>query len=334
MTRSHLFTASRARKAARIHPLLLLGGIVTADKHRVVVIGAGHMGTAIIAGLQEKDAELRVDVVEIAAPRVRLIGERFGITARSRYEARPGDTVILAVQPQQFEGFAAASPDGVFASEGALLISVMAGVGIASMTSLLGTPKVIRAIPNTPSEVSQGMTVMCCAPAVTEVEAERAEYLLSAVGRVLTVADEALIDDATALCGGGPAFVAYLADGLADFAVKAGFDPAQARLMACQVLRGTADLMESTGREAEELCREVMTPGGTTEQGVFHLRERGVRDALVEALRRSANRSRELGGTGQSGPRKAAGGGGRRAGTTAAGGLPPTDPTGRSGAKA
>ncbi|MEU0007978.1 pyrroline-5-carboxylate reductase [Streptomyces sp. NPDC006314] len=265
--------------------------------HRAVVIGAGHMGTAIIAGLREKAPELPLDVVEIAESRIRLMREEFGIRTRSHYEPQPGDTVILAVQPQQFQEFAAAQRDGAF--KDALVVSVMAGVGIAAITSLLGTSRVVRAIPNTPSQVSQGMTVVCPGADVTRAERERAERVLSVIGRVLTTADEALIDDATALCGGGPAFVAHIADAFAGFAVKAGFHPDQARLMVCQVLRGTADLLESTGRDPQELCREVTTPGGTTERGLSHMREQGLRDVLVEALGRSANRSRELGAIGR-----------------------------------
>ncbi|MEV6318565.1 pyrroline-5-carboxylate reductase [Streptomyces sp. NPDC051776] len=266
---------------------------MTDSMHRVVVIGAGHMGTAIIAGLREKAGDLPLEVVEIAQSRMRAVREEFGIIARSHYTSRPGDTVVLAIQPQQFEEFAAAQGRGAF--EGVLVISVMAGVSTAVVGSRLDTGGIVRAIPNTPSEVSQGMTVMCPGPAVTPGETGRAERVLSAIGQVLTVADEALIDDATALCGGGPAFVAHIAGAFIEFAVKAGFRPAEARLMSCQVLRGTADLLGSTGREPDQLCREVMTPGGTTERGVFHLLEQGLRDVLVEALRLSANRSRQLG---------------------------------------
>ena len=261
---------------------------------RVVVIGAGHMGTAIVAGLVKNAGELPLVVVETAESRRRVVREEFGIEALPTYEPGPADAVIIAVRPQQFEEFSRAQSDGAFGD--ALVISVMAGVSIASMTALLGTARVVRSIPNTPSAMFEGMTVMTAGTAVTSEDVAFAERLLSVLGRVLTVSDEALIDDATALCGGGPAFVALIAAAFGEFAVLAGFQSSEARLMTSQVLRGTAALLESTTRSPEELCREVMTPAGTTEQGVFYYQEKGLRDILIEGLARAANRSRELGG--------------------------------------
>lgn len=265
--------------------------------NRVVVIGAGHMGTAMIAGLHDADPGLSLAVVENADGRRRALREEFGIETVDRYSARPGDVVILAVQPQQFEALAARDRRQ-FAGD-ALVVSVMAGVSIPAMTGALGTGRVVRAIPNTPSEVLEGMTVICPAPDVTADELTVAERVLTSIGRVVSVSDEELIDDATALCGGGPAFVSHIASAFIGFAVERGFPADQARMMTCQVLRGTAQLIASTDRDTEELCRQVMTPGGTTEQGIFHYREYGLRKILADGLAKSALRSRELGGIGR-----------------------------------
>ncbi|MFD7448849.1 pyrroline-5-carboxylate reductase [Kitasatospora sp. NPDC059827] len=273
------------------------GESLTAGVDRVVVIGAGHMGTAIISGLLRRTPDLPLEIVETAESRARLLHAEFGLEPVARYRPQPGDAVVLAIQPQAFEGFAADQEAGAF--EGALVISVMAGVSIAAMTALLRTDRVVRAIPNTPSEVAQGMTVLCPGATVPVADVRTAERLLSSIGRALTVRDEALIDDATALCGGGPAFVAHIAGAFIDFAVTAGFDRAQARSMTTQVLRGTAELLDSTEHSPEELCRQVMTPGGTTEQGIFHFQELGLQSVLVGGLTRSADRSRELGGIGR-----------------------------------
>lgn len=259
---------------------------------RVVVIGAGHMGTAIIAGLVKNGGDLSPVVVETDESRRRGVRAEFGIEARERYEPGPADVVVIAVQPQQFEAFARTRSSGDF--DNALVVSVMAGVTISAMTSLLATERVVRSIPNTPCEVSEGMTVMAAGTAVTSEDVVLAERLLAVLGLVLTVADEALVDDATALCGGGPAFVAHIAGAFTEFAVAAGFQPAQARLMTCQVLRGTAALLEWTARSPEELCAEVMTPGGTTEQGILYYREKHLKEILFEGLVRAAARSREL----------------------------------------
>ena len=264
---------------------------------RIVVVGAGHMGRAIVVGLQKEAPETPIDIVEISESRIRLIGEEFGIDSRSKYEPEQGDVVIVAIPPQAFEEFCAAQSPEAFAES--LVVSVMAGVSIAAVERGLGASRVVRTIPNTPSEVSRGMTVLCPGTSVTDGEISLAEQVMSVIGKTVTVRDEALVDDATALCGGGPAFIAHIAGSFIDFAVKAGFDRGQARLMTTQVLRGTADLMDVTGREPEEMCRQVMTPGGTTEQGIFHFRDNGLHDLLVEGLDRSARRSRELGQIGR-----------------------------------
>ncbi|GAB3452136.1 pyrroline-5-carboxylate reductase [Actinophytocola sediminis] len=261
---------------------------------RVVLIGAGHMGTAIIAGLVKNGGDLPLVVIEKAESRRAEVRAEFGVEAREQYEPGPADVVVIAVQPQQFAAFAGTRSPGDF--DNALVVSVMAGVTISAMTALLGTERVVRSIPNTPCEVAEGMTVLVAGSAVTSADLVLAERMLAVLGRVLTVADEALVDEATALCGGGPAFVAHIAGAFAEFAVAAGFQPGQARLMTCQVLRGTAALLESTTRSPEELCDEVMTPGGTTEQGILHYRENRLREILIEGLNRAAERSRELDG--------------------------------------
>ncbi len=262
----------------------------------VAVIGAGHMGTAMIAGIRKQMPDVRIEVAEQSAERVGLLRDQFGIEARDAYTPRPGTVVLLAIPPQAFEEFAARAAPGSYRD--CLVISVMGGVTVAAITKLLDTQRVVRSIPNTPSEVGQGMTVFCADPSVGEADVEAARRVLSVIGEVLRVADETLLDDASALCGGGPAFVAHIAGAFADFAVTAGFDASQARAITCQVLRGTADLLEVTRRDPEEVARQVMTPGGTTERGMSVLRQRNLHAVITEALDSAAARSRELGAIG------------------------------------
>jgi pyrroline-5-carboxylate reductase len=261
-----------------------------------VIIGAGHMGRAIAVGLDARAPGTEVVAVEADTGRRDAIRDELGIKARTCYEPGPADVtdvVVLAVQPQQFEDLASQHGPGTFA--GALVVSVMAGVGIATMTRLLGTGRVIRSIPNTPSEVGEGMTVMVPGPGAAGEDLRIAQGVLECIGRVLTVQDEALIDDATALCGGGPAFIAHITEAITGFAVQAGFTPDAALMMTCQVLRGTADLMEISGRAPADLCREVMTPGGTTERGIASFTSAGLQATITAALAAAATRSRELG---------------------------------------
>ena len=119
--------------------------------------------------------------------------------------------------------------------------------------------------------------------------------VLESFGRCAEVSDEALIDPATALCGGGPAFVAYFGNALQKFGVHAGIDETVVRRTVIQLLRGTAELLDISGKPALQVCREVMTPGGTTERGIWHFDRTGFTQIVVDALTQSSSRAVELG---------------------------------------
>lgn len=258
----------------------------------VIVIGAGHMGSAIVRGLVRAGAAglLLVDPVEDRLAPWRSQGLA---CSQTLMDVRAGDTIVLAIPPQAFAGFARACPD--FSGYGGIVISVMAGVRIATLCGALHTQKVVRVIPNTPSEVLEGMSVCCPSAAMDASESAYVLALLRAFGDVVEVPDEALLDPATALCGGGPAFVAYFADAMQDFALAAGFGADDARRMTLQVVRGTAALIDASGKEPSRICREVMTPGGTTERGIACFDEYAVRHTVRQALERAAARCAELG---------------------------------------
>lgn len=262
---------------------------------KVIVIGAGHMGSAIVRGLLKAGStQLRViDPVEgrLLPWRGQGLSCSQGLT-----DVMPGDTLMLAMPPQAFPAFARGCPE--LAGHSGVVVSVMAGVRIATICDALQTQKVVRVIPNTPSEVLEGMSVCCRSAAVDAGESGHVLGLLQAFGDVVEVPDEALLDPATALCGGGPAFVAYFVDAMQDFALASGFDSTNARRMTLQVLRGTAALITASGKEPSRICSEVMTPGGTTERGIACFDEYGVGPIVRQALARTAARSSELGGVG------------------------------------
>ncbi|MFF9814681.1 pyrroline-5-carboxylate reductase [Streptomyces sp. NPDC014006] len=259
---------------------------------RIVVVGAGHMGSVLVQGLRATMPQVPLTVVEAAEERAAALRAE-GVQTAPQYRPEPSDLVLLALPPQALDSFADTTAPGTFRE--VTVVSVMAGVPIAVLSRRLGAPRVVRAMPNMASQVFQGMTVLCAGPGVAPAEAARAEGVLGSIGRVLAVSDEALLDDATALAGGGPAFVAYVAKAFRDFAEAAGFTDEQALDVTCQVLRGTADLLERTGQDPEQVYRSVMTPGGTTEQGILALEEHDLHGILVTALRRAARRARELG---------------------------------------
>lgn len=263
-----------------------------AEPYRNVVIGAGHMGLAIIRGLLRSDDASSILIVERDAARRAALLQQHGLAAVSSLDAAPGDLLVLAIPPQAFSEFAAA--EAARLPREMAVVSVMAGITVDTIEGLLGTHQVVRTIPNTPAEIAQGVTVYYAPPAVSCATLARAEHVLAAIGTSLRVDDEGMIDAATALCGGGPAFVSYIADAFCEYAQAERFSPHDALRLAAEVFRGTAELIAVSGRSPRALCREVMTPSGTTERGIARFEAGSVKTIVIEALAAATARSREL----------------------------------------
>lgn len=262
------------------------------EASRVIVVGCGHMGLAIVRGLIGSGQGQQLTGVEVSAARRAELAGIDGIHLEADLRIAAGDTVVLAVPPQVFGDFAVTERHR-FAPD-TPVISVMAGLTAGRIAAALGTGQVVRAIPNTPSEVFEGMSVYYAGPQVAPATVERAERLLRSIGKVLRVDTETQVDDATALCGGGPAFVSYIVDAFCQFGAERGFTEAASREMAVQVFGGTAALIADSGKPPMQLCREVMTPNGTTERGIAAFDAAGLKASVRAALAASAHRSREL----------------------------------------
>lgn len=259
---------------------------------KITIIGAGHMGSAIARGLMHSQQQV-LHVVDTHPERLHQWKQHGIACSETPPQLTNQDTLILAIPPQVFHSFAYANP--TLHGHSGLVISVMAGLRMQVISQALKAPAVVRAIPNTPSEVKEGMAVCCALPDVAPAQMEQAVRLLETCCKVVSVDDEDLLDPATALCGGGPAFIAYIADAMQSYANDAGFSDSQARQMTSQVLRGTAALIDAGEKDISVICREVMTPGGTTERGITCFKEFNLRDIIRMALSLSQLRSNELG---------------------------------------
>lgn len=259
---------------------------------KTIVVGGGHMGLAIVLGLMHQSVDSRVEIVEVSAERRKVLRGIEGLVTTSELRIGPGDLVVLAIPPQAFAGFV--DQDGFKFASNTAVLSVMAGVEARAIADSLGTSEVVRAIPNTPAEVFQGVSVYFAGAAVAPSTVKRCDELLGAIGRAVRTEHEGRIDDATALCGGGPAFVGYFVDAFCGFAEECGFDRDEAIAMTLQIFHGTASLIEHSGKPPMQIAYEVMTPGGTTEQGIASFDRSSLRQSIQEGLRASANRSREL----------------------------------------
>jgi pyrroline-5-carboxylate reductase len=203
--------------------------------------------------------------------------------------------VVLAVKPQSA---AEALPQHARYAGQAVFLSIMAGRTIGGMRSLLSdSAAIVRAMPNTPAAVRQGVTVACPGDGVTTPQRALCERLLQAIGVVAWVNDEALLDPVTAVSGSGPAYVFLLAELMEQAALEQGIPPDLARLLARQTVSGSGALLAASPEDAAALRIAVTSPGGTTERALAVLMASDAwPKALSRAIADATKRSRELAG--------------------------------------
>lgn len=264
---------------------------------RLVLVGCGHMGEALLTGWLA--AGVRHDlllVIEPDAAKAAALAQRYGIVAASEPTAATADAVVLAVKPQVLDQVAPAYAK--FTDAGAVALSIAAGRTLASLSRSLGdSAALVRAMPNTPAAVGRGMTAACANANVSAGQRALVDALLAAVGEVAWIEDEALIDAVTAVSGSGPAYVFYLVECLAEAGVAAGLSADLAMQLARATVTGAGALLTRASEPADELRRRVTSPGGTTAAALSALMaDDGLRPLMIEAVRRAAARARELAG--------------------------------------
>lgn len=264
---------------------------------RLVVIGGGRMGEAIVGGLLAADA-VRADDVTVVEPsdtrRVELAAAHGVRVAPDAHGAVGGAGIVLiAVKPQIVDVVLSGLARDI--SEGTLVVSIAAGISCSRMELLLpaGTA-VVRVMPNTPALVGSGMAVISGGAEAGPDRVETVRAMFASIGDALVI-EERYQDAATAISGSGPAYVALFVDALARAGVREGLSREVAQRLAIRTLRGTADLIEATGQHPEAVVDAVASPGGTTIAAVTELEARGFRAAVAAAVRAAAKRARELG---------------------------------------
>ena len=210
-------------------------------------------------------------------------------------EAWAAPVLLLAVKPQLLDAVAAAAPPAAAeaGAEPPLLLSVLAGVALARLQQLFPGHRIVRAVPNTPCLVRAGLTALAWGEGVTPEQKAWVRQLFAQVGEVLEL-PEAQLDGFLALTSSGPAFVALVAEAMADGAVAAGLPRAMAHHLAHRTLAGTAALLHEQELHPGQLKDMVTSPAGTTIAGIRQLERSGLRSALIEAVLAAAERSRGL----------------------------------------
>ncbi len=266
------------------------------DQH-IALIGPGVMAEAIINGLIRQKV-IAPDHIIAAGPRPERgqeLTERYGIrfTTDNAEAARSADIVILSVKPQRLEAVLTGLRDQIRPE--ALVLSIVAGAPIQKIARALNHPIIVRAMPNTPAQIGQGITVWTASPSVSGAQLEMARQILGALGQEVFVEEENYLDMATALSGTGPAYVFLFMEALIDAGVHLGFPRRIAEQLVVQTLRGSVEYYALRRAHPASLRNEVTSPGGTSAAALYYLEKAGFRTAISRAIWAAYERSQQLG---------------------------------------
>lgn len=262
----------------------------------LAIVGCGTMGEAILGGLLAADAlpPEQLLATHHRAERCRELAQRHGIdvVVDNAEAARRADVVVLCVKPQMAHGVVEAMSAEL---EGTLLISICAGVRNAQLEEWVPSARVVRAMPNTPSVIREGMTVLSPGSQASEADMALAERIFSTIGRVRQLAEKHM-DTVTGLSGSGPAFACVVLEALADGGVMMGLPRDVAVELAAQSMRGAAGLVLTSGEHPAALKDRVTTPAGCTIAGLLTMEDGRIRSTLARTIQEA---TRVAGGLGQ-----------------------------------
>ncbi|HUG65860.1 MAG TPA: pyrroline-5-carboxylate reductase [Gaiellaceae bacterium] len=266
------------------------------DPRKIAILGAGRIGESLISGLLSSGWREASEVTATARREERVVElrERYAIEATlSNHDAAAGASlVVIAVKPQDIE--ALLGEIGTLILPEQTVLSVAAAIPTARIESRLssGVP-VVRAMPNTPSTVHEGMAGLCAGAHAGDENLDLAEEALSHLGAVVRVPEQAM-DAITAVSGSGPAYFALLAEAMIEAGILLGLSREISTQLVVQTMLGTAKQLRDEKMHPVELREMVTSPGGTTIAAIRELEMAGVRAAFLNAIQAAMVRSREL----------------------------------------
>ena len=255
------------------------------------------MATALAAGMTNKcDRELELVVYSRTTASIEKLaatcGSKSNVTTAESAQAVVDDcdVVILAVKPQVLED----AMEGINFDSKPLVISIVGGADMFRLRRIVGNHRIVRAMPNTPCLIGMAASAYAIDEGVSDSDAALVEEFFGAVGTIVFVDDESLIDSVTGVSGSGPAYVYTFIEAMIDGGVLVGLKRDVARELAIQTVLGAAQLMKETGKHPGELRDQVTSPGGTTITALKALEETGMRDAVMSAVLVCTERAKEL----------------------------------------
>ena len=262
---------------------------------KIAIVGCGTMGEALLGGLLASGTVVAGDVVATVRREERAaeVAERHGVATTTDNPAAiaQADVVLVCVKPQRAGELLPQLKEQL---RDKLVISTCAGVRLSSYQEWLPHSRLIRAMPNTPSLIREGMTVLARGAGATDDDVESARTIFSAVGRCLELEDKHM-DVVTGLSGSGPAFAFVMLEALADGGVMMGLPRAAAVELAAQTVQGAARPVLDSGHHPAALKDEVTTPAGCTIAGLLTLEDGGIRSTLARAIQEATKVASQLG---------------------------------------
>ncbi len=275
---------------------------------KIAFIGGGAMGEAMVsavlkAGITPPPAIAVSDIsdtrrlyIEQKYVQEQEYGKKFSMTVVSSNQlaVEKADVVVLAIKPQNLDEVMSELSSQLRPNQ--LVLSIIAGARINTLSLGLNHNAVVRVMPNTPSQIGEGISVWTATTEVTGPQREWAASILGAMGKEIYVDEEKYLDMATAVSGSGPAYIFLMVESLVEAAVHIGLPRDIAQELVLQTMLGSGHFIQKSGRSPAELRRMVTSPGGTTAAALRKLEEGGFLDLLKQAVIAAYNRAKELGG--------------------------------------
>ena len=265
---------------------------------KIAFVGGGNMGEAMLSavlgkGLSTPQAISASDVDEACC---QCLEQKYGMAVMNdnRQVVTRGEVVVLAVKPQHLSGVMAELRGRLNPAQ--LVLSIVAGARLDTLCRELNHSCVVRAMPNTPAQIGEGISVWTAAPEVTESQRSWAGSILGAMGKEIYVDDEKYMDMVTAVSGSGPAYIFLMVESLVKAAVDIGLPSDMAQELVLQTLLGSGHFIQVSGRPPAELRRMVTSPGGTTAEALLQLENGGFSDLIGQAVRAAHSKAKKLGG--------------------------------------
>jgi len=268
---------------------------MTVAKKIIGCIGTGNMGSAIMLRLATGLDPAMMRIYDKDPSRTETLSRGTGVKVSKTPKelAAESGVVIVAVKPDAVVAVIGEIRDAL--KPGAILVSIAAGVSIAAIEIVAGSQvRIVRVMPNTPSMVGEGMSVLSPNDHVDEQSLLEVEQIFAKIGRV-AVLPEKLMDAVTGLSGSGPAYVFTFIQALADGGVKLGIPRDKAVMLAAQTVLGSAKYVLESGEDPSTLRGRVTSPGGTTIEGIHVLERSGFSGIVMDAVEKAAQKSQKLG---------------------------------------